>query len=148
MTRDTSIDAYREIEENGLLGKRAWEVYQFLSKNGPCTAKHIIVGLMGPTQNSGGYTTRLSELKKKGVVRETGKVTCEYSGFRVFQWEVIPGALPLKQDDFDRMTRAEIIDGLCVLLEEILPRVKPTGAAGIEWVDRTKSMLATSSKYR
>lgn len=88
MTRQTSIDAYRTIESQGLLSALRFRVYEHLFHNGPCTAKEVDIALRDPTQASGVYQTRLSELRDLGVVREIGKKTCQYSGHSVILWDV------------------------------------------------------------
>ena len=86
--RQTSIDAYNTIKANGLLGKRQFQVYCYVYKNGPCTARQVFQGLAGPTDHTGSYNTRLSELRKKGVVQEIGTTVCKQTKNEVILWDV------------------------------------------------------------
>lgn len=87
-SRDTSVEAFKIIRENGLLSKRRMEVYKYLYENGPCTAKQVTGNLRQGLQDSGGYNTRLSELRRMGVVKEVDKVKCDESGQMVILWDV------------------------------------------------------------
>lgn len=86
MIRQTSIEAYQTIKENGLLSKRRMEVYEELYKNGPLTPKQISVSLKG--HPNFGYWKRLSELREMGIVSEVGKVECPYTKQTVILWDV------------------------------------------------------------
>ena len=90
MMRQTSLDAYRQIEAEGLLSKRNWEVYEALFHHGPLTA-HEIVQLMRskyPQANQTGFNARLSELKRIGVVTEVGEKKNPVSGKMNYIWDV------------------------------------------------------------
>jgi hypothetical protein len=107
--RQTSLDAYHEITENGLLSKRRLQVYRWLFKNGPATGKEVTVALCPPDQNTGGYTTRLSELKEQGVVAEAGHKSCQFSGQTVTLWDVtdrLPNPLPPRIPTKQRLIQA------------------------------------------
>jgi len=107
--RSTSKAAYRKIKLNGLLSQRRFQVYQFLYKYGPATAKQVDVALSKDTTNSGVFTTRLSELRVMGVVDEVGTTVCDVTGYEVILWTV-NDSLPTK---FVRpKTKTEIIDEL------------------------------------
>jgi hypothetical protein len=117
MTRQTSIDAYYEIKQSGLLSKLRFEVYEYVYNNGPSTAKAIFKGLSkivvaaGKEQpNSGVYTTRCSELRELGVFRELPKIKCPDSGHMVIEWDVIRTALPVAPKT--KTTRQQQADNL------------------------------------
>ncbi len=94
MKRETSAEAYRIIEKNGLLSRRRKQVYDYLYVNGPCTAKQITSSLQKGDENSGGYTTRLSELRRMGALKEVGTTECPSTGHNVILWDVT-GAIPV-----------------------------------------------------
>lgn len=96
MTRQTSIDAYNTIKENGMLAKRRWEVYSILFSHGPMTGNQIIQ-YVGKIQNTGSIKTRLSELRDRGVVVELGTVKDPITGVTVILWDVTKN-LPIKLD--------------------------------------------------
>lgn len=94
MVRDTSIEAYKQINESGLLSKRRAEVYNYLYNYGPATAQQIYKSI-SQGKNPSCYLGRLSELRESGVVAEKGKVKCEWTGHRVILWDVT-SSLPIK----------------------------------------------------
>ena len=80
MTRTTSAEAWREIQEDGTLTNRQSEVFRYLEAHGPMTAEQL-------TDNSGipGAWKRLSELEDMGMVESLLKTTNK-SGKRAFIW--------------------------------------------------------------
>ena len=99
MIRQTSIEAYNTIKENGLLSKRRWEVYDILFHHGPLTAHEVVqvARKQYPYANQTSFNARLSELKKEGVAIEVGSKTNEVSGVSNYLWDVTSG-LPIKYD--------------------------------------------------
>jgi len=97
MVRQTSIDAYNTIKNNGLLSKRRWEVYDALFNYGPLTATQIASKMPGFKSQSVGANVhaRLGELRSFGVVVELGEVECPETGNTVILWEVT-NKLPTK----------------------------------------------------
>lgn len=91
MIRQTSIQAYTNIKQNGLLSKRRFEVYAWLFEHGPATAGRVSQGIHGNRNNT---ATRLTELRNMGVVQEVGEAT-EITGETVIQWDVT-ALLPTK----------------------------------------------------
>lgn len=108
MSRDTSIEAYHIIQENGLLKKLKWQVYDYVYHNGPCTGKQVDMALSSPTQNSGVFSTRLSELRDMGVMEEVGKIKCHITGHSVILWDVT-SSLPVKVRKESKETMAQTI---------------------------------------
>ena len=88
MSRETNVRAYRQIQAEGLLSRLRWLVYDHLFHYGPCTAKEVHTHLRRHGSNDGCFTTRLSELRRLGVVRERGLVTCRYTNRKVILWDV------------------------------------------------------------
>lgn len=155
MTRQTSIEAYRQIKEDGLLSERRFEAYELLFHHGPCTAKEM----MQFAKNEGTITNhihlyslekRLSELRKMGCVAEAGERSCNVSGMTAILWEVT-GKLPKDFDKTKQLTRNELINALCEQLETaaevIQTRVKLTDK-GRAWMERTRNLMVLCSKYR
>lgn len=87
VVRQTSLEAYQEIKANGLLNKRRWQVYDLLFKEGPLTIFEICEKLE-PGAFSGSFTSRVSELKRIGVVAEVGITKNKRSGKRAILWDV------------------------------------------------------------
>jgi len=90
MTRQTSIEAYNKIKENGLLSKRRWEVYDILFRHGPMTAGEIfkVGNLEGMWKKSVKATvcSRLTELRMMGVAEELPHRICSESGMTTILW--------------------------------------------------------------
>lgn len=85
--RQTSIDAYNKIRSEGLLSTRRFEVYDYIFKHGPCTAKDVIRAKQPPGTSGGTYTSRFSELERLGVIKDIGTVKCKHTGLSVTLWE-------------------------------------------------------------
>ena len=83
MTRQTSIDAYNAIKENGILSARRWEAYDELYRRGPLTGQELARNTRTP-----GMWKRCSELAKAGVVQEVGTRICEVTGQHAIIWDV------------------------------------------------------------
>ena len=101
--RQTSIQAYKQIEANGLLSRVRWMVYSHLFHHGPLTG-----GELNRQMGGGGYHKRLSELESLGVIVGTGIRVCSVTGMKCEQWDVTC-ALPsgtIKQSG-TKPTRAE-----------------------------------------
>ena len=95
--RQTSIDAYNNIKQNGLLARKRWEVYDYLFHNGPCTARSMVKSLTEQGITLGwSCTGRLSELREAGVVIELGTVKCPETNQTVILWDVTSLATPIK----------------------------------------------------
>lgn len=89
MTRETSIDAWKYINENEILGKLQKVVYNCLYENPKITGNELRILLSSHSKsNSGVYTTRLSELERLGAVETVGKRICTITGRNVLIWQV------------------------------------------------------------
>lgn len=99
MTRQTSIQAYNMIKENGLLSRRRWEVYDVLFRHGPLTANEVFVKLqeenIGPYNAASNSAARFSELRNSCVIYEVRERQCAVTGMNVIEWDVTD-RLPLK----------------------------------------------------
>jgi len=79
MTRTTSAKAFREETDNGNITKKQEQVYEWLMFHGPATGREISAAIPGGHK-------RLSDLKKKGQVRELPKVIDGATGKEVILW--------------------------------------------------------------
>lgn len=97
MVRQTSAETYRQIQANGLLGRVRFMVYDLLYAQGPLTAAqvHSLLSKQHKYDHGGTYTSRLSELRNIGVVRELGTCKCPLTGRTVILWDVTD-KLPIK----------------------------------------------------
>ena len=90
MTRQTSIDCYNQIKNNGLLSKRRLEVYEAIFKNAPCTTNEALKDIYSGSHGVGSRTTELREL---GVIYERQTRKCNVTGRVVIEWD-LTGNLP------------------------------------------------------
>lgn len=100
MARQTSIDAYNTIKENGLLSYLRFQVYEALYMSGPMTAQetwHYLrnVSAMNGDARINGITPRFSELERLGVIKENLIRPCNISGRNVTEW-IVTNSLPSK----------------------------------------------------
>lgn len=91
--RDTSLEIYREITDNGLLPKARLKVYECIFNHPNKTAREIM-GMKGMETNQSG---RFTELEGWGVIREAGKRKCRVTSNKAVIWAVT-GTLPVKPD--------------------------------------------------
>lgn len=92
MVRQTSVEAYNEIKDNGLLSQRRWEVYEVLFFHGPMTANEVF-NYLTRTRSSNVFrahstNSRFSELREMGVIKETKERICKVTGRNVIEWDV------------------------------------------------------------
>ena len=87
-SRSTSAEAYHAIIEEGLLSKLRAQVYKTLYHNGPMTANELVKILNHNNKNHGVYASRLSELRRLGVVQELGTQMCSITHRNVILWDV------------------------------------------------------------
>lgn len=98
MIRQTSIEAYHKIKEDGTLSSSRWHVYEILYKHGPLTAGELKQKMLWSKENFLKVyksESRLTELRDMGVVQELGKKKCSLSGMTVILWDVTD-KLPVK----------------------------------------------------
>lgn len=87
MARQTSIEAYNEIKDNGLLSKRRFEVYDVLFNQGPLTCRQVW-GCFPHGTSTGSISPRLNELLDEGVVREIGTTVDPATNMTAILWDV------------------------------------------------------------
>lgn len=104
MIRQTSVIAYNEIKDSGLLGKRQKHAYDVLYKKGPLTGNELSTYMNMP-----GQWKRCSELKKRGLAIEVGKRKCSITGKLALLWDVTNN-LPTKYNP--KKTKDSIIKEL------------------------------------
>jgi hypothetical protein len=87
MTRSTSIEAYKHIQETGLLTKLKWDIYKALYHDGPLTQNELISRNFHNTPTRS-LTPRFAELNRLGVIRVVGRRMCSTSGRDALVWDV------------------------------------------------------------
>ena len=82
--RQTSIDCFNQIKEEGLLSKRRLQVYESIYNSAPCTASEVFKDKNLKTNQSGRFT----ELRDLGVIYEKGERVCSITGMNVIEWDL------------------------------------------------------------
>lgn len=90
---ETSIEAYKRILNEGLLGKRQTEVYQAIY-NYPNSTDKEIANKLGLEINV--VVPRRNELEALGVVVYNGERKCSITGFKSKIW-ITTENIPLKE---------------------------------------------------
>lgn len=93
--RQTSIQVYNQIKDEGLLSKTRFKVYEYIFKNGPCTISDVSVHFNKSGNASGTYSSRFSELRDCGSIQEVGTTVCKITGRNKILWDVT-SKLPTK----------------------------------------------------
>lgn len=93
MNRQTSVEAYNEIREKGLIKKLQFFTYDLLFKYGPCTSGELMERVQREhpewaVRSLDSCAKRLPELRARGLVRELGERPCLTSGRRAIVWDV------------------------------------------------------------
>jgi len=116
VTRNTSLMAYHQIIDGGLLKRQSAEVYAHLFTHGPLTGRELDARLarVGETRTS--YHKRLSELRDCGVLAEVGERRCQVSGELAIIWDVTD-ALPVQPAK--RLTLREQLDAARAEIAEL-----------------------------
>lgn len=153
MIRQTSIDIYHQIQNDGLLSKRRWQVYDILYQHGPLTGGEVasyMKSIHGVRGFSESVRNRLTELREMGAAREVGETSCPVTGNQVILWDVT-GDLPRQIDKSVSPTKTELIRSLCDKLETMcahLDEQSNVPKQWREWSDRSKAIILQCSKHR
>lgn len=90
--RQTSIEAFNAIRDNGLLTGLQFEIYEILFQHGPMTAGEAAQVYRSrhahTNRQRNEIAKRVSDLRAFGVVREIGSRPCRATGMRVLVWDV------------------------------------------------------------
>jgi len=84
------IEAYKKNMESGLISKRRAEVYQILSKYGPCTGSEASSKwkAVKGERNSENIRNRITELVKMGAVEIVGNAVDKHTGMKVSVYDL------------------------------------------------------------
>lgn len=96
MIRQTSIETYHAIEEEGLLGRLQFKVYDAIYKRGPLTQNELHKWCFPDTQPRN-VQPRVSELVERGVVAQVGERECSITGRVCIIWDVTD-KLPIRPE--------------------------------------------------
>lgn len=91
MARQTSVEVYNSIMADGSVAKMRKRVYDILFKFGPLTASELHArakDVYSDLSLRDNYQKRLPELRKMGIVSETGTRVCSITSREVIEWDV------------------------------------------------------------
>lgn len=92
-TRQTSVEALKQIRDSKLLKGLEMKVYEVLFIFGPCTAAEVAKRIEGHQIDS--IRPRFASLQKRKVVAAVGERTCNVTKQKALVWDVTPG-LPVE----------------------------------------------------
>jgi len=107
MTRQTSIDVYHQIVEEGLLSPKRFAVYDSLFGKGPLTQMECCRQINDPYTQDRTFMPRFAELKRMEAIVEVGVRDCKITGRNVYIWDVTDKR-PIKLEKEIKPTRKEL----------------------------------------
>ena len=117
MARQTSINTYHAIVDEGLLPKARLKIYKWVYHHGPATRNEVARGIGGVPNDT---STRLKEMIAQGVVYEVRERTCSITGREVIEYDLtdeLPRVLPPKNTH--EMTRKQLVEEIQRLRKHI-----------------------------
>lgn len=95
MIRETSIETYHRIKDEGLLSALRWTVYDCLFRKGPLTQMECCRAIDDPNVQDRSLMPRFAELERMGVIKSLGSRTCTVTDNNVLEWDVTKN-IPIK----------------------------------------------------
>jgi hypothetical protein len=86
MTRQTSIDVYHRIKEEGLLGKLQLSVLEIVYRHGPISQGEVCREFFNRNEERS-ITPRFAELVRRNAITEVGQRPCRTTGNLVYVYE-------------------------------------------------------------
>lgn len=87
-TRQTSIDCYNQIKEEGLLSKMRFKVYESILTNAPCTSAEVLSTMLSKNSAITSSRARFTELRELGVIYEVRNRKCTITGRTSIEWDL------------------------------------------------------------
>ena len=95
--RQTSLDAWQRIQEEGLLRQAEQAVYGALFRSEAGLTRNELDRQLAPGQPNAPYSRRLAEMERSGAVRRVGARGCAVSGHTCEVWDVTDG-IPVRAE--------------------------------------------------
>tara|TARA_R110001592_G_scaffold90443_2_gene265865 strand:- start:3949 stop:4371 length:423 start_codon:yes stop_codon:yes gene_type:complete len=112
--RQTSIDCYKKIKEQGLLSKKRFEVYQAILKKSPCTSGEAFAIMTTKENQISQSRARFTELRELGVIYEVRNRKCTITGMNVIEWD-LTDRLPITIKKSNKTKKQKVNDALNLL---------------------------------
>jgi hypothetical protein len=110
-TRQTSIDCYNEIREEGLLSKMRFKVYEAILKISPCTSAEALSTMLSKNSAITSSRARFTELRELGVIYEVQNRKCTITGRTSIEWD-LTDRLPINIKKSNKTKKHRVDDAL------------------------------------
>ena len=87
-TRQTSIDCYNKIKQEGLLSNMRLKVYEAILRKAPCTSGEAFAIMTTKENQISQSRARFTELRELGVIYEVQNRKCTITGMNVIEWDL------------------------------------------------------------
>jgi hypothetical protein len=114
--RQTSIDCYNKIKEQGLLSNMRFKVYEAILKKAPCTSGEAFAIMTTKENQISQSRARFTELRELGVIYEKGEKQCSITGRNVIEWD-LTDRLPVNIKNPNKTKKQRLDDALNSLRE-------------------------------
>ena len=110
-TRQTSIECYNKIKEQGLLSNMRFKVYEAILKKAPCTSGEAFATMTTKENQISQSRARFTELRELGVIYEKGEKKCSITGRNVIEWD-LTDRLPVNVKNPNKTKKQRVDDAL------------------------------------
>ena len=110
-TRQTSIECYNKIKEQGLLSNMRFKVYEAILKKAPCTSGEAFATMTTKENQISQSRARFTELRELGVIYEKGEKKCSITGRSVIEWD-LTDRLPVNVKNPNKTKKQRVDDAL------------------------------------
>ena len=86
--RQTSIDCYYQIKEEGLLSKMRFKVYEAILRKAPCTSAEALSTILSKNSAITSSRARFTELRELGVIYEVQNRKCTITSRTSIEWDL------------------------------------------------------------
>ena len=110
-TRQTSIECYNKIKEQGLLSNMRFKVYEAILKKAPCTSGEAFATMTTKENQISQSRARFTELRELGVIYEKGEKKYSITGRNVIEWD-LTDRLPVNVKNPNKTKKQRVDDAL------------------------------------
>jgi len=110
-TRQTSIDCFNQIKEQGLLSNMRFKVYEAILKEAPCTSGEAFATMTTKENQISQSRARFTELRELGVIYEVQNRKCTITGMNVIEWD-LTDRLPVTLKNTNKTKKQKVNDAV------------------------------------
>ena len=114
--RQTSIDCYNQIKEEGLLSNMRFRVYEAILRKAPCTSAEVLSTMLSKNSAITSSRARFTELRELGVIYEVQNRKCTITSRTSIEWD-LTDRLPVKIKRTNKTKKQRVNDTLNSLRE-------------------------------